>query len=95
MAKRAAGSSGAADLVDELHHRGDRRVEREAAVDVVGDLGDRLMRLARQRRVDAATAELRRLLEHDPPEPVQEAPDALEALVLPVHVLVGGAHEER
>ncbi len=44
----------AADLVDELHHRGDRGVEREAPVDVVGDLGDRLVRLARQRRVRRA-----------------------------------------
>ena len=39
------------DLVDELHHGGDRRVEREPAVDVVGHLRDRVVRLARQRAV--------------------------------------------
>ena len=32
-----------------LHHGGDRRVEDEATADVVGDLGDRLVRLARER----------------------------------------------
>ena len=44
------------ELVHELHHRGDRRVEDEAAADVVGDARDRLVRLARERRVDGSPA---------------------------------------
>ena len=36
-------------LVDQLHHRGDRRVELEAALDVVGHPRDRRVGLARQR----------------------------------------------
>ena len=35
--------------VDQLHHGGDRRVEDEAATDVVAHLRDRLVRLAGQR----------------------------------------------
>ena len=55
-AKRAAGSSGVRrDLVDQLHHGGDRRVEGEAPADVVGDLRDRLVRLPRQRPVAASS----------------------------------------
>src|SRR4051812_19859576 len=40
----------ARDRVHELHHGGDRRVQREPATDVVRDLRDRLVRLPRERR---------------------------------------------
>ena len=32
---------------------------------------------------------------HDPPQPVQEPPDAVDPRSVPLHVLVGRAHEER
>ena len=57
-------------LVHELHHGRDRRVEDEPPLDVVGHLRDRLVRLARERRAgrDAGRLALE-LLVHDAPQP--------------------------
>ncbi len=84
------------DLVHELHHRRDRRVQREAPPDVVRDLGDRAMRLPGERRVGHGLDDrLIRLLQHDAPKPIEEADDALEPGVLPLGVLLDRADEEQ
>ena len=51
--RRLDGVAAAVGLVDQLHDRGDRGVEREAAGHVVGDLVDRPVRLAHQLEVVA------------------------------------------
>ena len=83
------------DLVDELDHGGDRRVELEAPEDVVGDLGDRLVRAPDERAVGgrlgrAALGDL----EAQPPQAAEEAGHALDARVLPLDVVLGRAHVE-
>ena len=82
----------APELVDQLHHRGDRRVEDEPAPDVVGHPRDRLVRLARQRPgvavgppgASAASCTIRHSRR-------RKRRDALDALLGPLHVLVGRA----
>ena len=85
----------ARDLVHELHHRRDRRIQREATADVVGHFRDRLVRLARERPGRCLHTRLPRLLVDDAPEPVQEADDALETGVLPLGILLDRPDEEQ
>ena len=88
------------DLVDELHHGGDRGVELEAGIDVPGDLVDRPVGLREQlsglavRPVDAATP-IGPLgdLPAEAPEPGEEPEDPLDALVRPVPALDRRPHE--
>ena len=76
-AKRAPGAVGSSrQLVDELHHRRDRRVELKRRPMSSVTLRDRLVRLARQRR--RRRRRRRRALGdlvHEPPQPPQEARD--------------------
>ena len=84
-----------AELVDQLHHGRDRRVELKAAAYVVGDLRDRRVSLAGQRSIGQVLAWSggRRLVD-DPPQAAEEARDSLDSLFRPLHVLVGRTHEE-
>ena len=82
-------------LVDQLHHRRDRRVELHPPADIVGDPLDRLVGLADERPV--ARVALGRLLGDlvdDAPQAPDEPRDALDPRIRPLHVLVGRAHEE-
>ncbi len=94
-ANRAPGSAGLPpDLVDQLHHRRDGRVELEAPIDVVGDLRDRLVRLAHERRIGLRRARRSLELADDTPQAMEKARRALDARVLPLDVVLGGAYEE-
>ena len=92
-------------VVDQLHDRGDRGVEREAA-QVAADLVDRPVGLAHEREIIALgrsrawrARPVRRAgalggLRGQPPQPPEEAIDALDALVGPVGILVGRPDEQ-
>ena len=109
VAKRTAASPGGivvepvlelVDVVDELHHRGDRGVELEAGLDVAGDLVDRPVGLGAGAPGVPVGAVGRRAglgalvdLAAEAPDAGEEPEDALDALVVPVPALDRGAHE--
>ena len=92
------------DRVQDLHHRGDRGVEVAPPADVVGRLGERLVRGAPQRALRAAERRgierrgrrrRRRVLVDRVPQAADEARRALHALVRPLERLLGRRGEHR
>jgi hypothetical protein len=83
------------EVVHELEEGGDRRVKLEAPADVVRDLRNRRVRLAHHRAVRRSLgATPLRHLERQSPDPVEQPRGALDPGVVPLHVLLGGAHVE-
>src|SRR5207245_3629392 len=92
------------ELADELHDRADRGVEVEGVLDIGGHAVYRLADgpaegpSAVRERVGPdgrRPPELVRVRQREPPHPVQEARRALDAVIVPVEIPLGGRRRTR
>jgi len=97
LVARAASLDVVLHQVGKLHQRGHGGVEAEG-VDVAGDLVDRLVEFSSQYLLGNALPDGRGALvllpDHEPPDPVQEAGDAIDAPIVPFRIELRRADEE-